>query len=203
MAKGTTLLGWLGTGAGITLVYAAFKNETPSSVVSKALGLKASTSTIQSFNPMQSPGFADSATGASNDASRPAYLQQGLIKPQLVTFGHGAMTLDISAAESFKRVEAAYGKTIPLSGASRTMFAQALGYASNPSRFAKPTNKPPYPLHTVGLAVDVSQNLPDLNDPKLVAAFTNNGWYRAGKSGNWGKYGYGHEPWHWSYGVAG
>jgi hypothetical protein len=97
------------------------------------------------------------------------------------------MLLDVTAMASFMAVQATYGKPIPLTGAWRSEAVQAAGYESDPNRFAPPGKG----AHPVGLAVDVHADRVDLNDPKLLEAFTRHGWYRRGRSGIM----------HYSYGV--
>lgn len=121
------------------------------------------------------------------------------IKPELVTMANG-FQLDKSAAASFPSVERQYGRSIALSNTYRSPGQQAAAYAkAGPTgTFAPPGTS----LHEVGLAVDVDMNRMDVTDPRLVAAFLDNGWFRQAKkvmfNGRMQP-----EPWHYSYGVPG
>jgi LAS superfamily LD-carboxypeptidase LdcB len=104
------------------------------------------------------------------------------------------MLMDYEAVASFMRVQIAYGKPIILDNTYRTFAQQQAGYEKNPGVFGKPGTS----LHERGLALDIKTTNPNLNDSKLVDAFTKEGWVRRGKVIN-GK----PEPWHWTYKVPG
>lgn len=193
--KAEMFLGWMAGGTGIVLLYSAYKNKSPLTVLTDTLtGNKTTAAPISGF-VSTTPTTGTTVTGST----RASAIKAKTVRPDYVSIGSQPnLVLDRDAAASFARVEAAYGKTIFLSGASRSYAEQAASYALHPERFAPPGTS----LHEVGLAVDVVQTM-NLEDPRLIAAFTSNGWFRAGKLGNWYGHGQIHEPWHWSYGVAG
>lgn len=210
MDRSTTFLGWLVGGAGIVLLYSAYKNESPITVVRDALTGERSERSVLS-------GPISAADAASSLLSTPATTDAGRKPINVLATKAGGTTdsrewisvasqpnikLARPAAASFSSVVAAFGKPIPLSGGGRSYAEQVAGYALHPERFGTPGTS----LHEYGLAVDLSQTAGKafLEDPKLIAAFTSNGWYRRGKQGNW--YSDGQtipEPWHWSWGIAG
>lgn len=204
MDGATVFLGWTALGAGIILAYSAYKNEGPLSVLTGGLNGTSTRTTINggtgsaaTSNLSVGNATAQVTSGADSTptSSRAAAIKAKTIKPVYVNIpGHGALVLDQEAAASFARVEAAYGKTIALTGASRSAATQILDFAENPGVFGKPGTS----LHEVGLAVDVSSTM-NLQDPALIQAFTSNGWFRRGKVLANGQ----PEPWHWSYGVPG
>ena len=200
--KGLPFLGWIiGTG-GVVLLYSAYKNRSPFAALQGVIQTGTATVTpIQtSFNSESSAtatgtgsGSGSSTRGFTATGSRRAdQLKARIIKPNLVSVD--GVTLDSEAAASFQQVEATYGAKIHTTGSFRSYAQQAAAYAANPGKFAPPGQS----LHEVGLAVDVSSAFHNLDDPRLVAAFTNAGWYRQGKVINGRP-----EPWHWTYGVPG
>lgn len=199
MERSTTLLGWMAGGAGIILLYSAYKNEGPISVVRNALtGSHDPTTTISSVaNPSSGAvGTTATLTGGGDPAAAGGTkdMSQWVSIPSQPKFKLASV-----AAASFAQVERDYGKIIPLSGAGRSYAEQVIGYAQAPDRFGLPGTS----LHEWGLAVDVSQLKSLMEDEKLIAAFTKNGWFRRGKKGDWYGTGTIPEPWHWSKGVPG
>lgn len=211
MDRTTTFLGWMVGGAGIVLIYSAYKNQSPVDVVRNTLSGEDGTPKIIS-GPISA---ADLASALSSPAGEPDAGRKPIKELAFKAGGTNdssqwvsvasqpSIKLAAPAASSFASVVAAYGKPIPLSGGGRSYEAQVIGYAANPERFALPGNS----LHEYGLAVDLNQTAGKsfMEDPKLIAAFTSNGWYRRGKRGKWyqGDSTVIPEPWHWSYGIAG
>lgn len=70
----------------------------------------------------------------------------------------------------------------------RTYEQQVAIYADKPDLAAKPGTS----YHELGIAIDVHENY--RNNPRVINAFSNNGWNRFSPS---------REPWHWSYKVTG
>jgi len=190
MAKGKAVpfLSWIVAAGGSVLLYAAYKNKSPLSLLQETLGVGTATPIQTTFAGRTASGTV--STGASPAGSSDAEYEAKF--GPLVEFGHGKQLLRQKAADSFRRVEAAYGKTIPTTGAYRTPAAQAAGYAKSPGRFLPPSKG--VSKHVRGIAVDLNTITVSLNDPRLVAAFQAEGWHRPGAS---------HagvpEPWHWSY----
>lgn len=127
----------------------------------------------------------------------------------LTSIGQGGHRLVGPAAASFKRVEKAFGRQIPITDSYRTAASQAANYDSDPSRFGKSS------AHVEGRAVDVNLASAGVGnqspDPRkwdedatwkrLNKAFMAEGWYNYQY---WGKSTKGKtpEPWHWSYQVV-
>lgn len=193
----------MAAGTGVILVYSAYRNTGPLSVLTGALTGDSARTTINagispSVNVVTTGG--DVSGSSAVGSTRAAGIKAKTIRPEYVALiNHPGLVLDKEAAASFFQVETSYGKPISLSGASRSTAEQAANYALHPERFGKPGTS----LHEVGLAVDVNQLL-NLEDPNLINAFTSHGWFRAGKMGHWyNKTTTIPEPWHWSYGVPG
>lgn len=194
--KATPFLGWTVGLGGIVLLYAAYKNKSPLSLLQQTLGVGTVTPIQTTFVSGSSGSGSATSTASTDNAGSPASASIAEAERKygpLVTFGHGRMTLRRDAAASFNRAEAKFGQSIPLTGASRTLAQQAASAAASPGRFLPPskgTSK-----HVLGIAVDISAVVPGgWNNPKLVQAMESEGWIRPGKS---------HagvpEPWHWSY----
>jgi hypothetical protein len=221
-SKATPFLGWFVGSTGAVLLYSAYKNKSPFSVIQQTLG-------VGTVVPIQTIGVkeitADTAGAGGASGLGPAGASgagvsgggtgsfggstlsfQGLTPSgakdegygtqygPLVTFGHGSMTLRQQAAASFQQVQTTFGHDIPLTGASRTQAAQLAGFLASPGTFLDPRNGA-ISKHVMGIAVDVAGSVSGgWDNPALVAAFTNAGWFRAGKD-----VGGRPEPWHWSY----
>jgi hypothetical protein len=194
--KATAFLGWVAGGTGVVLLYSAYRNQGPLSVITNALG-KAGPKTSIVTGVSAIPGVGAIASGNNAIApGRVAAIAARKEQPVYVSIGsQPALQLDKDAAASFATVEAAYGKKIWLTGAARSYAAQVVAFRENPHRFGNPNQS----LHVVGLAVDVNGTLMNLEDPALIAAFSGNGWFRAAMKLANGL----PEPWHWSYGVPG
>ncbi len=201
--RGDYLLAWFAAGTGVVLLYAAYKNVSPVSIITGRLSGDDSRTPITTTI---SNAFDGTITGTVGDVGTDGYskgdtippspanvaraqaLQNRTAKPILVPIPSSPLNLlDSMAMLSFMKVQSEYGP-IAITGAYRSTAAQAKGYADDPGRFAEPGHS----AHEVGLAVDINTNKVDVNDPRLIAIMSRNGWYRVGKSG----------PMHWSYGVA-
>lgn len=205
MAKGTTFLGWMAGGTGIVLLYSAYKNESPFDVLQATLSatptaarkIDTSTTSLGSTDSDPAPSYSSRAGSIAANNSREGQIAAHVIQPTLVPIPtQPNMLLDIGAMTSFMKVQAKYGKPIILTGAYRSHAAQVDAYnrAGPNGTFGTPgTSK-----HEVGLAVDLHA-MNNLEDPRLIAAFESEGWYRRGKVLSNGK----PEPWHWSYKVPG
>lgn len=225
MSKQTTFLGFLAAGGGAILLFSAYRNESPFDVVKDALtGDKSARSKINSGLEPNLTGSGGAMTpiddedatggggggygarfsgGSGTSERRTAAIAAGgtydsgeWVKANTIP----KVPLAPVATQSINQVVADYGKPIYVSGGGRSYAQQVLGYNSDPNRFAKPGNS----LHEAGLAIDLDQGRMNLENPSLIAAFTKNGWVRAGKKGDW--YNNGQqipEPWHWSKGIAG
>ena len=198
--KGQTLIGWLAATGGIVLLYGAYKNTSPLSILTGQLtgaahrtvinpnaGIGAVGTASNSLVPTASPAKYDGTNAASPRIAAIANRSQ---EPTLVPIPwQPNATLDIEALASLAKVQAMYGKPLFVTSGYRSYASQATAHASDPSRFAPADSS----LHTVGLAVDFNTNSVNVEDPKLVDLMTANRWYRVGKSGHM----------HWSYGVPG
>jgi hypothetical protein len=204
MNKGTAFISWIAGGTGVVLLYSAYKNVSPVSVLQGTLTGNPDRTPIQTgygsgFTSGGTTGAPGARAGTSPvdtnpvanagvGTSRAAKLLARQITPTLVPIPtQPTMRLDVTAMASFMAVQTAYGKPIPLTGAWRSEAVQAQGYETDPDRFAPPGKGG----HPVGIAVDVNANKVNLNDPKLFDSFTRYGWYRRGRSGIM----------HYSYGV--
>lgn len=203
MDRNSVFIGWVAGGIGVVLFYSAYTNHSPIAALKAVLNGEHISSTPTLSGALSPDSGSGSATNnllnpSTTGSGRPAQLKARVIQPNLVSVGsQPGLQLDSDAATSFARVEAAYGQKIPLSGTFRSYAQQAIEYAQHPNLFAPPGTS----LHEVGLALDIDQSF-NLDDPKLIAAFQQNGWFRQGKTINW-KGQTRPEPWHWSYGVAG
>lgn len=202
--RANVLLAWLGGGIGVILIYAAYKNVGPVSIITGRLSGDTSRTVI---DPSASMGAGAGATStdtgsgstldkgattpaSSNTLQRAQALASREIQPTLIPLlSQPWITLDTIAAASFLKVQFDYGHPITLTGGYRSVAEQARQHALHPDRFVEPGHS----LHEVGLAVDINTTTNDVNDARLIQAFQENGWYRVGKSG----------PMHWSYGVPG
>lgn len=196
-------IGWMAGGTGVVLLYSAYKNVTPFSVLRGTLTGSDDRTAIQMHGTGFTTGSAPGAPGANvgtaptdshptasagSGTSRAAKLLARQITPTLVPIPtQPNMRLDVGAMASFMSVQAEYGKPIPLTSGYRSEATQAAGHASDPDRFA-PANKSG---HTAGIAIDIHADKVDLEDPRLYEIFTKHGWYRRGRSGIM----------HYSYGV--
>lgn len=118
---------------------------------------------------------------------------------ELVPIGQGSHRLTGAAAAAFKRWEAAYGRTIPVTDSYRSYAQQAAGHRADPDRFAAPTSS----AHVTGQAVDVNLRALGIlqgrrgesSYDRLYNAAVATGWcsYTKGLSG---------DTWHFSYGVC-
>lgn len=199
--RSSVLLAWLAGGTGVVLVYSAYKNVGPMSVLTGNLTGDKTRTTIDSTTGVVSGGTTgDTGSGDySRDQTVPvspgesARLQQianRTLAPTLIPLPTQPwIQLDVQAVASFMKVQAEYGKPIPLTGGYRSYADQAKGYQQDPSRFAAPGKS----LHEVGLAIDINTDKTNVGDPKLVDVMSKAGWFRVGKSGDM----------HWSFGVAG
>lgn len=203
MAKGTLFLGWVAGGTGIVLVYSAYKNKSPFDVFKSTL---TQTPTSKVIDPNHYVTGVLATTPSTVDVLESSLTTKPSTRIQQIADRQRPPTLapiptqpyllmDYEAAASFIAVQTAYGKPILLDNTYRTYQQQADAYAkAGPNgTFAPPGTS----LHEVGLALDINTHS-NLNDPALVAAFQNHGWYRHGKIINGVP-----EPWHWSYKVAG
>jgi hypothetical protein len=195
------LVGWSFAAFGGALLYAAIKGVRPSQVVDGLRAGVAPVGRVSSGTGSVVPSAPGATTGSNpvvstnvDGVARAVALQSRKFAPDLVSI-QGGLRLDRKAAESFQLVKAAYGVAIPLVGAWRSAAEQADGYNRAPGVFATPGKS----LHEVGIAVDVSEAVGNRNDPKLVAAFQSNGWFRRGKRMSNGL----PEEWHWSWMVPG
>lgn len=128
----------------------------------------------------------------------------------LVKIGQGGLRLAAPAAASFAQVIAAFGRSIPVTDAYRSVASQVANYAKDPTRFGKPGDS----AHGEGRAVDV--NLQAIgaypagnpsqwaNNPTWKAlndAFMAQGWcnYQFHNGSTKGRTS---EPWHFSYQVC-
>lgn len=191
-------MAWLAGGAGVILLYSAYKNVSPVSVVSGRLSgdnIKtpidsSSGSTVVSGDYGGDYSKGNTVSAPSSDVARAQQLAARSITPIIVPIpSQPTMMLDYIAVKSFMGVQGAFGALIPITGGYRSYATQAKRYQEAPSRFAPPGHS----LHEVGLAVDVNTDRVDVNAAPLIKAFSDHGWYRVGKSG----------PMHWSYGVPG
>lgn len=209
--SGTTFVGWVAGGVGVVLLYSAYKNTSPFGVLKHTLGSESTapkpidsgvravdfgwnglTTNIEA-QPQSSVAFDWSGltTNIGAVGTRPQQLKDHKVSPIWTPIPtQPTMLLDICAVSPFLQVQLSYGKPIFLTGAKRSAADADAKFAEDPNRYA-PGDKS---LHVVGLAVDVATDHVDVNDPKLLDAFTKQGWFRRGKPG---------ELWHYSYGVPG
>lgn len=212
MAKGTLFIGWIAGGTGIVLLYSAYKNKSPFDVLKGTLTQTPTTATIDPNNytvgVLQNPTVLGSVPDQSSvdilqntlstapsariqaiaNRTKPPTLAPIPTQPNLL--------MDYEAVASFMLVQAQYGKPIILDNTYRTLAQQTAAYnkVGPDGTFGKPGTS----LHEVGLALDIKTNASYLNDPALIKAFQDHGWYRRGKVINGVP-----EPWHWTYRIPG
>lgn len=105
------------------------------------------------------------------------------------TKNNNTATFQKDAMLSFIKVVSDSGFAwIPNVSTFRTYAQQVDIHNRKPDVAAKPGTS----YHELGIAIDVHENY--RSNPRVVNAFSNNGWHRFSPSG---------EPWHWSYKVTG
>jgi hypothetical protein len=194
MSKGTAFLGWTAGAAGIVLVYSAYKNVGPVSVIKGTLTGSTDRTAIDDGTAVAFTDRANEWLTGNGNGSDPAgsidrarKLQARQIQPVWTPIPtQPTMKLDIYAVKSFLQVQAEYGKPLKLTGAQRSTETQAAGYAADPGRFAPPGKSG----HEVGIAIDLDTSKVNVNDPRLNAIMTKYNWFAAGRSGamhrSWG-----------------
>lgn len=176
---------WLLGGAGVVLIYSAYKGKNPLNLLRGNLtGEKTSadlaSSTVTAGNIFGGASATGQAVATAND-----------LEPKIqVTINGQGMTLAPDAAAAFKAAENAYGEPIPITGAFRT-YAQEVKLATD-----KPGHGILHPsktsaFHVQGEAIDV--NSAYMNDPRLVSALEAAGFRRFDPTNVKG------EGMHWNY----
>lgn len=202
-SRGTVLLGWLGATAGLVVLYSAYKNESPLSVLGNTLG-GTPTRPIGTSSGSQASGFMSGSvtdpttfvgsgaigpSGGKVASERAKRIQARELTPTLIPIPtQPTLRMDYEAVNSLMKVQQQIGRTLPATGTMRSYEEQARGHASDPSRFAEPGHSG----HEVGIAIDFDTGKVDLEASDFLQAMVSNGWFRSGRSGIM----------HWSYGVA-
>jgi len=170
-----TAIGVSMIGGGSLLIYAGFKNVSIWSQI------------LQLVRDKPVAGATPAAKVQSTQtATQTVQVDSGTV-PALVVIA-GGHKLAPAAAAAYNAASSVYGKPIPITGAYRSLAAQATAYASDSDRFAPPDKS----WHPKGLAIDVHSSY--MNDPRLILALSGTGWQQSGLP---------KEPWHWSYGGRG
>lgn len=198
MSAGSTFIGWVAGGAGVVLLYSAYKNVSPTDVVRGTLTGDSTRRSIASTVPNSNIDDIGSNSAPSNPGGSGAPYAPGTvpravdiwnrrIEPTLIPVPtQPNLRMDVGAVASFMKVQAEYGRPIFLSGTYKSAQQAIEDNARDPSRFAAKSG------HSRGIALDIDTNRTNVNDPKLFEVFSKNNWFRVGRSG----------PMHYSWGIG-